>query len=108
MTVPIVYGEDVRDWWHEHRSPLTRAKLGWVGMNPKARLFLKSLRLYVSLWENPHPQKKVTRIDYISTNAAAAPFCVAMTVEEGTASTKGVPSDPVTADRKEAVPGKDE
>ena len=77
-------------------------------MNPKARLFLKSLRLYVTRWENPHPEKKVRTIDFISSTTHAAPFCLAMTVEEGTASTKGLPSDSATGSGKDVVPEKDE
>ena len=103
----IISGEDVRDW-RDKRKPLSRAKLAWVGTNPKARLFLKSLRLYVTLWENPHPEKKVTGIDFTSTTTRAAPFCVAMSVEEATVSAKTSDSDRVQGDGNEAVPGKDE
>ena len=106
-TIPIVEGENVRDWGRD-RKPLIRAKLGWVGMNPKVRLILTSLRLYVTMWENPHPDKRVIAIDFISTTTHAAPFCLAMTVEDGTDSTKGEPADPATAGGKQAVPGKDE
>ena len=40
------------------------------------------LRLYLGTWENRRPGKKVTHIDFSSTSGEAAPFCVAMTVEE--------------------------
>jgi hypothetical protein len=38
--------------------------------------------LYLSTWKNPHPEKTVGSIDYVSMKRNAAPFCVAMTVEE--------------------------
>ncbi len=107
-TIPIVDGKDMHEWWRDDPKSLSRAKLAWVGMNPKTRLFLKSLRLYVTLWENPHPDKRVRAIDFISTTTHAAPFCLAMTVEDDTGSTKGVPSHGATGDEKEVVPGKDE
>ena len=40
------------------------------------------LRLYLGVWENPHPEKKVTELGYSSAAARSAPFCVAITVEE--------------------------
>jgi len=82
-TFPIVYGEDVRNWWNGDRSqPVSRGSVVWTGSNPAASECNLSLRLYLSVWKNPHPDKKVTSIDYISTNTTdAAPFCVAMTVE---------------------------
>lgn len=82
-TIPIVYGEDVRDWWNSDESKKTeRGKVAWEGHNPATREYNRSLRLYLATWKNPHPAKTVTSIDYTSTNdSPAAPFCVAMTVE---------------------------
>jgi hypothetical protein len=83
QTIPIVLGEDVRDWWNEDDSKaVTRGKVVWAGQNAASRVNDQTLRLYVAVWKNPHPDKKVASIDYISTNeTAAAPFCVAMTTE---------------------------
>jgi len=37
----------------------------------------------LNVWENPHPDKKVTTVDYISNmKTRNAPFCVAITAEE--------------------------
>jgi hypothetical protein len=81
--IPIAYGKDVRDWWnHDNSKPVTRGKVAWIGSNENSRMFNVNIRLYLSTWENPQPDKKVRSIDYISTgNTAAAPFCVAMTAE---------------------------
>lgn len=82
-TIPIVVGEDVRDWWNVDRSKkLKRGRVAWVGSNPGVKRFGCSLRLFVSKWENPRPDAKVIGIDYISENVSqAGPFCLAMTLE---------------------------
>jgi len=83
-TFPIIYGQDYRDWWYggDH-FPTTRGKVVWTGGNFRTAQAFASLRLYLSAWENPHPDKKITSLDYISAlEPDSAPFCVAMTVEE--------------------------
>jgi hypothetical protein len=41
------------------------------------------IRLYLTTWENPKPDKKITAIDYSTTKETpCAPFCVAMSAEE--------------------------
>lgn len=63
------------------------------------------LRMYLGVWENPHPEKKLARIEYRSTmKTECAPICVAITVEEpgpkgpqaaeNTAKAKAVADDP--------------
>jgi hypothetical protein len=80
VTFPIVYGEDFRDWWYgADHFPTTRGKVVWTGGNFRTA----TLRLYLSAWKNPHPDQKVTTLDYVSTlELDSAPFCAAMTVEE--------------------------
>jgi beta-galactosidase len=82
--IPIVLGEDVRDWWNQDRSAaVTRGIVAWVGQNAVTRETNSSLRLYLAVWDNPHPEKKVVSIDFLRDGPSeAAPFCVAMTVEE--------------------------
>ncbi len=83
-SMPVVFGEDVRDWWNNDQGkPTTRGKVVWTGGNIATDRNNVTLRLYLGVWENPHPDKKVTSLDYISTNdTICAPFCLAMTVEE--------------------------
>jgi hypothetical protein len=84
-TIPIVYGEDVRDWFYlEGEKEPSKGKVAWRGSNDFAPQVQAKLRLYVSSWKNPKPDKKVVSIDYTSkkTETVAAPFCVAITVEE--------------------------
>ncbi len=85
-TIPIVYGQDVRNWWNGDGSrDVTRGHVAWKGSNPAAKGRNQTLRRYLGVWENPRPHKKVLTIDYASTNDTAAPFCVAMTVEANAA-----------------------
>jgi hypothetical protein len=80
----IVYGKDVRDWWfREDEKEPSRSKVVWRGDNELAKKLNCRLRLYLTTWENPKPDKKVVSIDFISRKdkTVAAPFCVAMTLE---------------------------
>ena len=83
-TIPVVYGQDVRDWWfYPNSKEVTRGKLGWKGENEYSKTFEAEIHLYVLTWENPHPAKTVTSINYAKTDpeSVAAPFCVAITLE---------------------------
>jgi hypothetical protein len=81
-TIPIVYGVDVRDWWFNvlSKSP-SRGKVAWKGTNAFSTELRSEIRLYVTSWQNPKPTVPVTRIDFVSTESAAAPFCVAISAE---------------------------
>jgi len=87
-SMAIVYGEDVRDWWNwDDGRPATRGKVVWTGSNPTADESGVTLRLYLGVWENPHPEKKLTNVDIVSTmNTICAPFCVAITLEDAAGS----------------------
>ncbi len=82
-TIPVVYGQDVRDWWFgEGAKDVKRGKVAWQGDNELAKGFEQRIRLYLTTWENPHPDKKIASIDYIKIgDGVAAPFCVAITLE---------------------------
>ena len=58
--------------------------MAWFGDAPRTAEKNCRVRLYLSEWVNPNPEMKVVKIDYSSrkTETAAAPFCVAMSVEE--------------------------
>ncbi|HEV3258442.1 MAG TPA: hypothetical protein VG013_16315 [Gemmataceae bacterium] len=83
-TIEIVYGKDVRDWWFTGEEKATsRSKVAWEGENEVSKAANAKIRLYLTTWKNPKPGKKVVSIDYLSTKTtAAAPFCVAMTIEK--------------------------
>jgi len=81
--VPIVYGVDVRDWWGgKQDGDLSRGKLAWKGSNERAREAGAVIKLYLTSWDNPFPDKLITSIDFVSPgDCAAAPFCVAISTE---------------------------
>jgi beta-galactosidase len=83
--IEVVHGRDVRDWWYgEGDKTADRSKVAWTGENPDSKRSNKKLRLFLTTWENPNPNKKIVSIDYVATKKAetpAAPFCVAMTGE---------------------------
>lgn len=81
--LPIAYGEDVRDWWtSDGGKPLARGAVAWTGANLHTQRYGNALRLCLSVWDNPHPEKAVATLDFVSSmNTQAAPFCVALTVE---------------------------
>jgi hypothetical protein len=86
-TIEIVYGKDVRDWWDsEDKQETTRGKRVWEGRNEAVKGLNRpncKIRLFLTTWVNPMPRKLVDKIDYAATEEKikAAPFCVAMTVE---------------------------
>ncbi len=92
--VPIVYGQDVRDWWYtENSKGVSRGKVAWEGDNEWAKSLGSRIRLYLGTWENPKPKKKVVSIDYVKGNdTPAAPFWVAMTLEDSSPSLVELPS----------------
>jgi hypothetical protein len=82
--IPLVFGEDVREWWMDRNavSPVSR---GWAvnaGSAAAHRFGHKTPLLYVGAWKNPHPENQVTSIDFFTAYAGSSAFCVAMTVEE--------------------------
>ena len=101
-SIPIVYGQDVRDWWAtEDRIPVTRARVAWTGTNPPIERFKTVLRLYLAVWENPHPEKKIARLDFCSAcKTPCAPFSVAITVEEPASLPAEPPQPPLRTPRK--------
>jgi beta-lactamase regulating signal transducer with metallopeptidase domain len=85
--IPIVYGVDVRDWWNiDEDFPVTRGRVVWRGDNVASSRFRRNalmLRLYELSWTNPHPDRVIETIDFVSTNSSeCAPFLVAMTADE--------------------------
>lgn len=83
--VEVKYGEDVVDWWaYPDRAGPSKGKVAWEGENEASKGFEAKIKLYLKTWENPKADKRVVSIDFVATNpeGPAAPFCVAMTVED--------------------------
>ncbi|HYG34598.1 MAG TPA: hypothetical protein VEC99_07440, partial [Clostridia bacterium] len=79
QTIPIIYGEDVRDWnsGADASEKLKSGMIVWRGVN---RADMR-VRLFKSTWVNPQPEAEITSIDYVSTMASSAPFLLAITAE---------------------------
>jgi len=85
FTIPIVYGQDVRDWFYRDGEMVTeRGQIAWNGKNDRAAQVGAKIRLYLTTWKNPKPEKNVVSIDYLGkkSETVAAPFCVAVSFEE--------------------------
>jgi RNA polymerase sigma factor (sigma-70 family) len=81
-TIEVIFGKHVRDWWlYPGDKEPTEGKVVWTGANDAAKGFNASLRLFAMTWKNPHTNKQVVAIDYVSTLTQCAPFMVAMTLE---------------------------
>jgi hypothetical protein len=83
--VSIIYGEDVRDWFFvDDEAKTTRGKIVWEGQNDRAAMLDAKIRLYLTTWDNPHPDEQIASIDYIGKKSEmfCAPFCVAMSLEK--------------------------
>lgn len=87
--IAFAEGEDVRDWCSWFPVAPTRGTVAWKTFNEvtadRAQATGREPEpfcLFVGGWENPHPERKVAAIDYISAGTSAAPFCAAVTIEE--------------------------
>lgn len=81
----IIYGRELGDWWQRRNKSdgdTDRSKVVWTGSNPVAERNGATLRLFLSTYENPRSDVEVTAIDFVSNMTPAAPFLIAMTVEE--------------------------
>ncbi len=84
--LPIVVGRHVLPWRVDCREGATPETLPegtevWTGSNPCAKGKNQRVRLFLSSYVNPLPNKTVATVDFVSAMAANAPFLVAMTVE---------------------------
>jgi hypothetical protein len=85
--VEIVYGKDVVDWWEQRGvADPSRSKVAWEGQNDAMRANGLKIKLFLTTWQNPHPNKLIRTIDYLRTGdrqqTGAAPFCVAISAEK--------------------------
>jgi hypothetical protein len=82
--MPVVFGEDMRNWWDfDYGKPVTRGRVVWTGTNHASEKLNRTLRFYLGVWENPHPGKPVSHLDFVcAKDGPCAPFCMAITVEE--------------------------
>jgi beta-galactosidase len=82
--IPIIYGKHVRDWFNwDNSKPVAESKMAWEGNNQISKQEGKKIRLFLTTWKNPNPNKPISTIDYVSNGkTVCAPFCVAITAEK--------------------------
>jgi hypothetical protein len=76
-------GSDTRDWFaNRAKTPLgpsgTRSTLAWDG-DGKAGDRPQTIRFCLTAMENPHPDKEVTTIDFVSSKTQTAACILAAT-----------------------------
>ncbi len=83
LELPILYGQDVRDWWlPADRGNSIHATVAWTGRSPALHAGEDCfLRLFKRNWDNPRPEVEVESIDFTSTMTRCGPFLIALTVE---------------------------
>ena len=81
--VPIVYGQDVRDWWFwsNEDEEAIGATIAWRGQSPHSASQGMSLRLFKMTIGMLKHDADIEAIDFISANGLCAPFLIAITVE---------------------------
>jgi hypothetical protein len=79
QVIPIIYGEDVRDWSQQSDPSrnLRHANLVWNVINGAGA----HVRLFKTTWVNPFPDLQITSLDFLSAMSDAAPFLIAVTAE---------------------------
>ncbi len=83
----IRQGVEVLDWWEWPRTAIkrptgTNTTIAWTGSNPAAGQQGVRIRLFDTTFTNPHAEKEIQSIDYVSAMAGSAPFMVALTIEK--------------------------
>ncbi len=81
--LPIIYGQQVRDWWTSgtEESVAKVARVAWKGSNPATESQKTSLQVFECACPNPHPDKLVQSLDFVSAMTDSAPFLIAITLE---------------------------
>ncbi len=67
-------GRDIIDW----RQPATLSDLRHQGWSSQTALTM----LQEKTWHNPHPEKVITHIDFVSGKKTAAPFLMGVTLDD--------------------------
>jgi RNA polymerase sigma factor (sigma-70 family) len=82
----IRQGLEILDWWEWPGASLKRPSsanttVAWRGNNPPAEHNGARVRLFDTAFVNPHPEREIQSMDYISAMAGSAPFMAALTIE---------------------------
>jgi len=69
----LILGKNIGNWWNPTDLPEAWVSLKYI--NPFGAL----VGLYTYIWENPYPDKEITKLDFISAQKKPIPICVAIT-----------------------------
>jgi hypothetical protein len=82
LEIPIVYGQDVRNWHTlAGEKPSSTLNVAWTGTNAVSAAAHNSIRLFSTTWVNIVPEVEIESVDFVSTTNSAAPFLIAITAE---------------------------
>jgi hypothetical protein len=82
-TISIRYLDNLRDWWFAEGDKMPKnATQAWIGLNDITEKRGLHISLFNFEWKNPHIDKTIKSIDFLSTMTNAAPFLVAITLDE--------------------------
>lgn len=82
-TISIKYMDALRDWWFTQEDEMPEnATQAWTGLNDLTEKRGMQITLFNYKWENPYTDKTIKSIDYISTMTIAAPFLIAISLDE--------------------------
>ncbi len=84
IEIPIVYGQDVVDWWNFDGRLPTHSVVAWTGHNAASRNQGRLIRVFCSTWTNPFPGIEIESIDFVSSLVNSAPFLIAITADYST------------------------
>ena len=76
-TLPVKSIEDAGNWHTPSNDLIDAGRVAWRGVTWNGAIG----ELSELVWKNPHPEKTITTIDFISAGVQAAPFLVAITLE---------------------------
>ncbi len=89
--VPVAYGREVGSWTSSKgllRMAPSRARVAWSGSNDdveRGRGSETKIHLFAFTWQNPHPERVITKIDAKATSMKCELVIVGITLERGTA-----------------------
>jgi len=75
QVIPILNGTTIGEWWQP--KELSQACVGWSGHNGWSRV-----GLYVYAWQNPHPDRPIASIDFVSDDVGPVLSLIAVTGEK--------------------------
>ena len=78
--IPVIYGKDVADLDIEIGSTPPE-RIAWEHPYKWRGWYDSRIALGIQTWENPHPDKVISHVDFVSAKVQAVPVLVALTAE---------------------------